>query len=56
LDELFTDVYEDEDEIAILIEYAKLFGFLSIERLLIEVQTAPEDYVRWRQGFAKSCG
>ncbi|MDQ1812126.1 hypothetical protein RBA41_02305 [Massilia sp. CCM 9210] len=56
LAELFIDVYEDEVEIDILIEYAKLFGFLSIERLLIEAQTPPEDYVRWRQGFARSCG
>lgn len=56
LAELFIDVYEDEVEIDILIEYAKLFGFLGIERLLIEVQTPPEDDVRWRQGFARSCG
>lgn len=56
LAELFIDAYEDEIDTTLLIEYAELFGFRSMDRLLIEVQTAPADYLRWRQEFAISCG
>jgi hypothetical protein len=55
LAELFIDVYEDELEASLMIKYADLFGFHSVHRLLIEIDSAPEDYGQWRQQFCASC-
>lgn len=55
LAELFIDAYEDELETSILIEYADLFGFHSLTRLLTEIQSAGKDYRQWREQFCASC-
>ena len=56
LAELFIDEFEDETDTETLIEYAKLFGFLSIQRLLKEIELPKADYEVWRREFAMSCG
>lgn len=55
LAKLFLDGFEDEMKDADLIDSAALFGFINVERMLIEAKTAGKNYSEWREQFPGIC-